>query len=77
MTDENSLSSPKPLLNDHYLQSFADGEVSKDESGRVWRAILANPKFLQKYNMLIAQKELLRKWWRSLTRREKIDAMPK
>lgn len=76
MPDENQKNIPQPLLNDHYLQSFADGEISKTESGRVWRAILADPKFLRKYNALIAQREILRKWWRSLTRREKADILP-
>lgn len=76
MPDENLKNTPQPLLNDHYLQSFADGEISKTESGRVWRAILSNPKFLRKYNALITQKEILRKWWHSLTHREKADILP-
>ena len=76
MPDENIKNTPQPLLNDYYLQSFADGEISKTECGRVWRAILAKPKFLHKYNALIAQKEMLRKWWRSLTRSKKTDILP-
>jgi anti-sigma factor RsiW len=63
------------LLNDWYLQSFVDKELPREESNRVWRAIKSNPRFQQKYAALMAQKEMLRKWWRSLTRQERAEVL--
>lgn len=63
----------KILLNDWYLQSFVDKELPQGESNRVWRAIKSTRNFQQKYSALMAQKNLLRKWWRNLTRQEHIN----
>lgn len=61
----------KILLNDWYLQSFVDKELPQDQSNRVWCAIRSSPQLLRKYVAMVSQKELLRKWWRSLTQHER------
>lgn len=63
------------ILNDYYLHSFVDAQLSPEESSRVWQAILTSPLFRQKHEMLIEQQKLLRRWWNSLSSDEQTMAV--
>ena len=58
------------LLNDYYLQSFIDAELSGEESARVWSAITASATLRRKHSALVEQNNILLRWWNSLTLRE-------
>ena len=58
------------LLNDFYLQSFIDAQLSGEESARVWTAITASFSLRKRHRALVEQNNLLQKWWHSLTLRE-------
>jgi hypothetical protein len=58
------------LLNDFYLQSFIDAQLSGEESARVWTAITESFALRKKHRDLVEQNNLLLRWWNSLTLRE-------
>ncbi len=58
------------LLNDFYMQSFIDAQLSGEESARVWVAITSSTSLREKHRALVEQNNLLLRWWNSLTLRE-------
>lgn len=50
-------------ITDRDIQALADGELSPAEAKIVMTAVMRNPAYLERYENLIKQNRLLKKWW--------------
>ena len=55
------------LLGDSHLQAFIDSELHGECETRVWNSILDNSVFRRRHEELIVQKQLLQRWWTSIS----------
>ncbi|MDI1228552.1 MAG: hypothetical protein PSY14_12790 [bacterium] len=64
------------LLNDSHLQAFVDSEIQAECETRIWHCILDNSVLRHQHEELIVQKQLLQRWWASISATERKLSVP-
>lgn len=50
---------------DYSIQALVDNELPPEEAHAMMEAIIAQPEAMRRYEALLAQKNLLKKWWQN------------